>query len=468
MPRHKELFETQAAEWAINEAIRRLSPAREWPVNQFGWLNRDDGRAYQPNMGGEWPISWEPDGRGQEDFHASVARFRALIGSRGCGKTTSGVEEALKMVRTRPGLPGAMVSPNMPHWTRSTWPEVKRWIPWDHVVQHHKTEKWILFDNGSIVYYGGIDDPDSWRGPNLNWLWFDEAARKRTQDAFLILLATVRIPPDPRVFITTTPRGKSHWVTKFFVDKKIPEEALEALVGAGYEGNPIENFHAHVEDNKANVDPAFYASLLMAYVGAFKRQEVGGDIVEEGGTLAQRGWFEIIKPLARRHGVTARGWDLAATEKKIGGDPDFVAGAKVRYHKETYYIEHIIRERLGPGKVEDLLVQTAKADGRNVRIGIEEEPGASGKLLGAHLIKLLAGYFARSERKSGDKVTNAMPWLGQAEAGNVKLVEGSWNEAFLDEVEEFPVGVHDDQVDAVSVAFHLIGARGELSFGGSG
>lgn len=53
-------------------------------------------------------------------------------------------------------------------------------------------------------------------------------------------------------------------------------------------------------------------------------------------------------------------------------------------------------------------------------------------------------------------MTRAMPWLGQAQAGNVKLLEGSWNESFLDEVEEFPVGSHDDQVDAVSVAFQML------------
>lgn len=427
----------------------------EWALNEWGWLNRDDGHVYKPNTGGDWAISFEPDGRGQEAFHTSQARFRALIGSRGSGKTATGVQEALRMVRERPGLPGAMVSPNMPHWTRSTWPEVQRWIPWDRVVQHHKTEKWILFDNGSTVYYGGIDDPDSWRGPNLNWLWFDEAARKRDIMAFLVLVATVRIAPDPMAWITTTPRGKSHWLTKFFIERDLPDEVAKVLKEIGHTGPLIESFHTHVEDNKENVDPAFYASLLMAYTGPFKRQEVGGDIVEEGGTLAQRTWFEIVESVPTS-APRVRGWDLAATAKKVGSDPDYVGGAKLAYHKGTYYIEHMIRRQLGPGQVEQLLIQTAKADGRKVRIGIEEEPGASGKLLGAHLVKLLTGYWARSDRASGDKVTRAMPWLGQAQAGNVKLLEGSWNECFLDEVEEFPVGSHDDQVDAVSVAFQML------------
>ena len=44
----------------------------------------------------------------------------------------------------------------------------------------------------------------------------------------------------------------------------------------------------------------------------------------------------------------------------------------------------------------------------------------------------------------------------QAEAGNVKLLRGPWNEAFLDEVSVFPNGSHDDQVDALSGAFDAL------------
>jgi predicted phage terminase large subunit-like protein len=36
----------------------------------------------------------------------------------------------------------------------------------------------------------------------------------------------------------------------------------------------------------------------------------------------------------------------------------------------------------------------------------------------------------------------------QAEAGNVKLVRGPWNDTFLDEVCSFPNAQHDDQIDA--------------------
>jgi hypothetical protein len=72
---------------------------------------------------------------------------------------------------------------------------------------------------------------------------------------------------------------------------------------------------------------------------------------------------------------------------------------------------------------------------------------------------MLAGYVVRAERESGDKVTRAEPVAAQAEAGNLDLLEGEWNETFLDEATNFPASKFKDQVDALSGAFaRLIGA----------
>ena len=49
-----------------------------------------------------------------------------------------------------------------------------------------------------------------------------------------------------------------------------------------------------------------------------------------------------------------------------------------------------------------------------------------------------------------------MPWIALAEAGKVCLVQGAWNMDFLREAEEFPSGANDDQVDALSGAYHLL------------
>ena len=103
--------------------------------------------------------------------------------------------------------------------------------------------------------------------------------------------------------------------------------------------------------------------------------------------------------------------------------------------------------------MERTIKATALQDGKSVPIVLPEDPGSAGKSYASYLVRLLAGWNARAERETGSKEVRATPVSAQAEAGNIKLVRGSWNEAFLDEVSMFPNAAHDDQVDALSGAF---------------
>ena len=64
--------------------------------------------------------------------------------------------------------------------------------------------------------------------------------------------------------------------------------------------------------------------------------------------------------------------------------------------------------------------------------------------------------------ESGDKQTRFGPFSAQAEAGNVFVLRGGWNEAWFEALEAFPDGRHDDDADSTSRAFnaHLAPMRG--------
>ena len=171
----------------------------------------------------------------------------------------------------------------------------------------------------------------------------------------------------------------------------------------------------------------------------------------EGG-MFKRGWFEIVDA-APANARKVRRWDLAATEVVQGKDPDWTVGLLMSEYAGTYYIEKVIRDRVSAANVQRMLKNTASADGRSVQIVLPKDPGSAGKAYAEALIKMLVGYKVRAEIESGSKVTRAEAVEAQAEAGNVKLVRGDWNEAFLEEVSMFPGGAHDDQVDAMSGAF---------------
>jgi predicted phage terminase large subunit-like protein len=59
----------------------------------------------------------------------------------------------------------------------------------------------------------------------------------------------------------------------------------------------------------------------------------------------------------------------------------------------------------------------------------------------------------RFEPQTGDKAKRAEPLSSQSEAHNVLLINGVWVNNFLDELAAFPMGRHNDQVDAAAMAF---------------
>lgn len=188
------------------------------------------------------------------------------------------------------------------------------------------------------------------------------------------------------------------------------------------------------------------------------------------GAMFKRVWFETVKA-APAHVRWVRGWDLAATKAKsvsTSTGPAFTAGVKLGVANGVYYVGHVVRERGSPNEVEAAIKNTASQDdagGKLVRISIPQDPGQSGVAQKAALARLLAGHDVHFSPESGEKKDRALPFAAQAEAGNVKLIEGAWNEAYLDELCMFPAGKFKDQVDASSRAFgELIRAPDEVPF----
>jgi predicted phage terminase large subunit-like protein len=439
----------------------------KWPIDSRGYFTKLDGSQYIPT-------------EDQDDFIDSTSRFSGFFGSRGSGKSAAGAQKALKKIMQ--GESGMACNPDLENFKLSTWPEFREWIPWEMVVPSHKyrmNPEWqpqqpftLVFNNKAKVYCKGIKDPDSARGPNINWLWYDEGCRDLEGLSWQIAIASVRVGNNPQAWTTTTPKGKYHWAHEFFVEKEIPPEVLEILEKIGREDEElIEWFHGTIKENEENLDPLFFASILLAYPkGYLRKQEVEGLFVSPEGALGDRTWFDgkVIPAVPKDVVIKARVryWDLAASEKKLTGkkktDPDKTVGTLMSWDGTNFYIEDQTSGYWEWKKIKESLYETALEDGIHIPIYIEQEPAAGGKNQVAELksyIKEKIPVFKMEghlPKEAGDKVMRAQTWFAEAAAGLMYLVYGDWNEDFLGELDNFPEARHDDHVDSASGARHTV------------
>ena len=160
----------------------------------------------------------------------------------------------------------------------------------------------------------------------------------------------------------------------------------------------------------------------------------------------------------------ARGWDTAGTE----GGGDATCGVKIGEEfrrnpdtgKETstgrFVILDVQHNRLGPDGVDKLIRVTAEMDGKGCAQREEKEGGSAGVAVIAARTKALVGYDYAGVQISGSKITRCRPFRAQCEAGNVWLLRGEWNAAYVSELCGFPTAKHDDRVDASSCAFNSV------------
>ena len=118
----------------------------------------------------------------------------------------------------------------------------------------------------------------------------------------------------------------------------------------------------------------------------------------------------------------------------------------------------IIRQQLDSGIRERLIVQTARADGRRVTVGLEQEPGSGGKESAQLTVKRLAGFRTRVivASSTGSKEDRADMWSTLVNQNCFRMKPGPWNQTLLDEMRYFPLSTYKDQIDGGSVAFAVI------------
>jgi hypothetical protein len=162
-----------------------------------------------------------------------------------------------------------------PPWNRPRWEPSKRRLTWP---------------SGSRVTCIAGEEPERARGLNVDTIWADELpAWSYPRQTWDLALLALRAGPDPRAFISTTPRRTDVLI-------RILNEPTTAITR--------ESTFA----NKLHLSPAFIEEIVSLYSGTrFASQEIEGRLVE----TAEGAWFSRFDPsvhvqrIAILHGVPA-------------------------------------------------------------------------------------------------------------------------------------------------------------------
>jgi predicted phage terminase large subunit-like protein len=184
--------------------------------------------------------------------------------------------------------------------------------------------------------------------------------------------------------------------------------------------------------------------------------QIGQDPSPPGGGMFQIDNLIITHQLPEgKHVVKkVRYWDKAGTEE---GDSPYTVGCLIYQLVDMrWMIMDVKRGRWSTEVRERIIRSVAEADGQDVKIFIEQEPGSGGMESAQGTIKNLAGFATYADRPTGEKTQRADPYSVQINNGNFRMLRADWNFVFLEEHRLFPYSTYKDQVDAAAGAFNQL------------
>lgn len=215
-------------------------------------------------------------------------RVWVIVGGRGSGKTRAGAEWVRQMVEgstpldlgraRRVALVGGTIDE-----VRDVMVEGDSGLlavtPPDRRPTYRRTLNRLDWPNGAQARLYSAANPESLRGPQFDLAWSDELAKwRKPRETWDMLQFCLRLGPDPRQIVTTTPR-----------DVDVLAEIMEA------DGTVVTR--APTEANAANLAPGFLAALRARYGGtALGRQEIDGEMIRaRRGALWSREMIEAAR-----------------------------------------------------------------------------------------------------------------------------------------------------------------------------
>lgn len=411
----------------------------------------------------------------QIELVESKFKYTGLVSGIGGGKTFSGAVKATVTGTNTPGM-GLIVSPTYGMLSDSTL-RMFREVAGETIAAYNKSEKVGRFVNGNEFLCRSADDPEHLRGPNIAWVWIDEA-QLVSEEAWHIIEGRLRRGVR-QAWATFTPNGKLHWTYNVFGKNDRTHKLIQA----------------RTKDN-IFLPQDYVDALYASYTGNYAQQELEGKFVDPEGALFHADWFRLVQPRELPKGLQwIRAWDLALTEEDAGDSkkmkkPDRTASVRVAVDQlGNIYIDAGVAWRREWPETRKEMISMAKQERNPIIIeavafqkAAVQEMLREPELMGIEVVGYVPGseiksqyqmaFADRNPRRDKDrtKVDRARVWQARAANRQIYMVDSEWNikqpgeersmlEDCVLEICDFRADMshrHDDWVDAISIAMkHL-------------
>ena len=377
----------------------------------------------------------------QEEVAKSEARWKVLCAGRRFGKTRLGVQLCIQAALE--GKRAWWVAPTF-SIARVGWRAIEAAamsFPQEIRPKVSIANMEVFFENGGYIAAKSADNPQRLRGEGLDFLVMDEAAFIKREVWREVLRPTLTERKGSALFIST-PMGMNNW----FYD----------LWNNAQEDENWETFRFATTDNPA-IDPDEVEVAKKEVGSIIFTQEYLAEFVEDGQSLFKPHWLSYFQK--NEDGLWTGGggtWDplelshFGAVDIAVttSSSSDYTAIIDFAKHNDgTLFVNDVKQIKVeGPDVLPEIKNMYDRYKWSHVCI---EKVGLS-KTVSQMLQR--DGYRILEMPADKDKITKALPLSARMESGDVLLkAEAPWLPTLERELLTFPLGAHDDMVDALAL-----------------